>query len=158
MTRIFLGTIVVPMVPQNDVHSFKFLNKKFYINLQMKYYTYVWYPSGTQNLNNRKYGIWAFQCRVNHLNIIPRSKLTKLETSMILFTFMIHTKMWISPWKWRKKLKTSNQRANTLRYPNQACDTAFESPDIILFNKNIFGYHGGTHSIQKWHWLNRFFE
>ena len=59
----------------------------------MKYYSYVWYPSGTQNLNNKKYRIWAFQCRVNHSNRIPRSELTKLETSMILFNFMIHTKM-----------------------------------------------------------------
>ena len=48
-TGIFLGTIVVPMISKNDLHSVEFLNKKFSVNLQMKYYSYVWYPSGTQN-------------------------------------------------------------------------------------------------------------
>ena len=59
-TRIFLGTIVVPMISKNDLHSVEFLNKKFSVNLQMKYYSYIWYPSGTQNLKNKKYRIWAF--------------------------------------------------------------------------------------------------
>ena len=90
---IFLGTMVVPIVSKNDIDSIEFLNKKFYVNLQMKYYSYVWYPGGTQNVNNKNYGIWAFQSRVNHLNSISTSKLTKLETSMILFNFMIHTKI-----------------------------------------------------------------
>ena len=59
----------------------------------MKYYIYVWYPSGTPNLNNKKYRIRALQCRVDCLNSFPRSKLTKLETFIILFNFMVHTKM-----------------------------------------------------------------
>ena len=42
---------------------------------------------------NKKYRIWAFQCRVDHLNNFPRSKLTKLGTFMILFNFKVHTKM-----------------------------------------------------------------
>ena len=148
-TRIFLGTIVVPMVSKIDIDSIEFLNKKFYVSLQMKYYSYVWYPNGTQNSKNKKYRIWGFQRRVDHLNNIPRSKLTKLETFMILFNFMIHTKMWIFTWKWRKKLESSKEHTNTLRYPNHTCDTAFESSDIILFNTNIFGYHGDTHGTQK---------
>ena len=41
--------MVVPIVSKNDINSIDFLNKKFYVNLQMKYYSYVWYPSGTQN-------------------------------------------------------------------------------------------------------------
>ena len=149
LTRIFLGTIVVPMVSKNELHSIEFLNKRFYVNLQMKYYSYVWYPSGTQNSKNKKYRIWAFQCRVDHLNNFPRSKLTKLGTFMILFNFKVHTKMWFFAWKIRKKLESSKERTNTLRYPNHACDTAFESPDIILFNTNIFGYHCGTLSTKK---------
>ena len=59
----------------------------------MKYYSYVWYPSGIQNLNNEKYRIWAFQSRVDHPDSFHRSKFTELETLMILFNFMVDTKM-----------------------------------------------------------------
>ena len=77
---------------------------------------------------------------------------------MILFNFMVHTKMWIFAWKLRQKCQTSKERADTLRYPNHTCDTVFESLDITLFDTNIFGYHSGTHGIQKWPSLNGIFE
>eukprot|EP00493_Phyllostaurus_siculus_P028053 UN28401 len=43
------------MISKNDLHSVEFFNKKFYVNLQMKYYSYVWYP----NKKDKKYRIWV---------------------------------------------------------------------------------------------------
>ena len=48
--RIILGTILVRMVPENDIHSIEFSNKTFHSNPQMKYYKNTTYPSSTQNL------------------------------------------------------------------------------------------------------------
>ena len=45
-----------------------------------------------KNIRVEKYDIWSFKCRVDHLNNIPRSELTKPEISMILSNFMIHIK------------------------------------------------------------------
>ena len=42
-----------------------------------------------KNIRVDKYDVWAFQCRVGHLNSFPRSKLTELETFIILFNFMV---------------------------------------------------------------------
>ena len=81
-TRIFLGTIVVPMVSKIDIDSIEFLNKKFYANLQMKYYSYVWYPSGTQNLN-KNYRIWAFQWRVDYLDNFPRATIARAHAPFV---------------------------------------------------------------------------
>ena len=75
--------------------------------------------------------------------------LQKFETFMILFNFKVFTKMWIFALKIHKKVKFSTKCPNTPRYPNHACDTAFESPDIILSDTNIFGYHSGTYGTQK---------
>ena len=33
--------------------------------------------------------------------------------------------------------------------PNETCDTAFESLDVILLNMKSFGYHTGTNGTQK---------
>ena len=49
-----LGTIVVPMVSKIDIDSIDFLNKKFYVNLQMKYYSYVWYPQWYPKFKEQK--------------------------------------------------------------------------------------------------------
>ena len=108
-------------------------------------------PMVPKILKIEKLKLWAFQRRINYPHILPRSKLTKFETFMILFNLKVPTKMWIFALKIHKKVKTSTKRVNTTRYPNHACDTAFESPDIILFHTNIFGYHSGTHGTQIIH-------
>ena len=100
-------------------------------------------------LKNKKLNLWSFQRRIYHPYFLPRSKPTKFETFMILFNLKVFTKMRIFALKIHKKLKTSTKCANTPRYPNHTCDTAFESPDIILFSKNTFGYHSGIHGTQK---------
>ena len=132
LTRIFLGTIVVPMVPQNYLHSIQFLNKTFTLTYKWNNEA-VWYPVVPKMFTNQKFTIWTFPRRIDHPYSLPRSKLTKFETFMILFNLKVFTKMWIFALKIRKNLETSTQCANTPRYLNHASDTAFESPDIILF-------------------------
>ena len=100
-------------------------------------------------LKNKKLNLSAFQRRIYHPYIMPRSKPTKFETFMILINLKLLTKMRIFALKIHKKLKSSTKCASTTRYPNHTCDTAFESPDIILYDTNIFGYHSGTHGTQK---------
>ena len=58
--------------------------------------------------------------------------------------------------KMTKKSQTLQHCTEILRHRIKICNTAFESPDIILFSPKKFGYHWGTHGTQDVTSLNQY--
>ena len=75
----------------------------------------MWYLVVPKMLKNKKLNLWVFQRRVYHPYILPRSKLTRFETFMILRNLKVLTKMRICALKY---IKSSELQQNMQTYPD----------------------------------------